>query len=373
MAAGVSSDVGVGTFKVRVDDGHGNQVSSPGTPLTVTDNVPRVMSVHVGSSAWTSVISDHLATGGLGSTAGYLIPSGAAQSNPLPWANLNKVSITFTENVGVAHTDLRIIGVNAPASPAFTHFEYDFPSRTATWTLAGNLGNDKLLLVLNDRATDATNNAIDGEWTDNVSSLSGDGEAGGAFVFGVNVLPGDVDGDGSVTTTDVTQVRMLVPSNTSSSGFNLRADFDGNGSISTSDVTQARLKVGTTLPTGSPVPPVSQTAIAQSLPATTTLATAGSAGSSASTARSRAFETFGPPAPTSTTPFQKFIGPLLPRDLADSLARGLAIQATMARESSDSSAVATDMLLGGSTDWRVAAGLVRPSNRCEHAGKAIAK
>jgi hypothetical protein len=249
---------------------------------------------------------------------------------------VNKISITFSENVGVAPTDLRLIGVNSPTSPAFTHYDYDFLTRTATWTLVGNLSNDRLQLVLDDRATDNSGHTLDGEWTNNVSSLSGDGVAGGDFMFAVNVLPGDVNGDGGVTTADVTAVRLLVPANTASSAFNLRADFDGSGSISTADVTSARLKVGTALP----ATPATQAAVAKGLatPAPTTATTA-------TTARSRAFEYFGAPTAAkvvSTGP--RFIGPLLPSELASLISRALAAQAMQSRQSAGSGTAAKDLL-----------------------------
>jgi hypothetical protein len=331
---GMSSDPGAASVKVRVEDGQGNIVTSTAAPLTIVDGTPRVMSVHVGSSAWVPAVQD-LLSGPSGAGAGYLMPTGNDQARPLPWSNLNQVSITFSENVGVAPTDLRLIGVAASAPPAITHYDYDFPTRTATWTLAGSLTSNRLQFVLDDRASDSAGHVLDGEWTDNVSNQSGNGVAGGDFTFAVNVLPGDVDGDGSVTTADVTAVRLLVPSSTASSNFNLRADLDGSGSVTTADVTSARLKVGTTLPAA----PAIQATVAKGL------STSAAAASPATAARSRAFEYFGAPTVAQTLPSgPRFIGPLLPSELSSVIARALSAQAMQARQSPASATAAKDLL-----------------------------
>jgi len=46
--------------------------------------------------------------------------------------------------------------------------------------------------------------ALDGEWTDAQSTFpSGDGATGGAFAYHFNVLPGDIDQDGTVGFSDL--------------------------------------------------------------------------------------------------------------------------------------------------------------------------
>ena len=101
LAAGVNGDVGARMINVQVNDGQGNRVNSSSTSLNISDGAPRVMSVHVGSKTWAPAFVDHLTTHGLASSSGYLMPTGAAQTNALPWASLNQVSITFSENVNV--------------------------------------------------------------------------------------------------------------------------------------------------------------------------------------------------------------------------------------------------------------------------------
>ena len=52
-------------------------------------------------------------------------------------------------------------------------------------------------------------NALDGEWTDGVSTYpSGNGIAGGNFEFHFNVLGGDVNADDKVDNSDMIQVRI---------------------------------------------------------------------------------------------------------------------------------------------------------------------
>lgn len=50
------------------------------------------------------------------------------------------------------------------------------------------------MLVISDDVTEASGiRALDGEWVNGNSLTSGDGTAGGDFIYRFNVLPGDVD------------------------------------------------------------------------------------------------------------------------------------------------------------------------------------
>jgi hypothetical protein len=143
---------------------------------------------------------------------GYSVPAGPGQLRALPWENVNQVSIRFDMDVRVAQDDLTIIGAGG-TTYAFSGFRYDAPTRTATWTLSGPLGNDRLRLALDGTAAGVvgadTGNRLDGEWADGSDAYtSGDGTAGGDFRFGLNVLPGDANGDGEVTLQDYQLARV---------------------------------------------------------------------------------------------------------------------------------------------------------------------
>ena len=95
---------------------------------------PAVTAVNVAGSNATSFVS-YLQSSGLG-VGGYAIPVGStAQLKTLPWANIDQIRITFSENVAVREEDLSVSGVNTTAY-AFSGFSYDPASYTATWTMA---------------------------------------------------------------------------------------------------------------------------------------------------------------------------------------------------------------------------------------------
>ena len=175
---------------------------------------PVVTGVRVASSAWSSDFLDSL--GGVG----YAIPDGPNQLRPLPGSNLNEVIIEFNENVNVTESDLALTGVNVP-SYGFSAFSYDAVAYRATWTLSQNLSRDKLLVDLDgstaNAVVDMAGNRLDGDWMNPTWSPpsapsggdawpSGDGTAGGDFQFRINVLPGDVNQDGTVNVQDLADI-----------------------------------------------------------------------------------------------------------------------------------------------------------------------
>ncbi len=228
---------------------------------------PQVTSVSVSSPAWSSSFRNYLQTHGLGSD-GYAIPVGDGdQLDPLPWVNLRQIRISFSEDVVVANDDLLVSGSQSASYTLLpSGFTYHAPSHTATWTLAANLPADKLLLSLDSGPAgirDAAGNALDGEW-DNPTSTSdrssdtfpsGNGLAGGDFHFRLNVLPGDTNGNQRVQLTDVAQTLAKIGVKTTSSRYNPRNDVDGSGTITTSDMLAVLVRVTDALPRRDPPKP----------------------------------------------------------------------------------------------------------------------
>ena len=104
-----------------------------------------------------------------------------------------------------------------------SNFRYDPQTHVATWTLNAAIDKDQLRLDLDangsDPVQDLDPNILDGEWTNNVSTASGNGTAGGDFEFNFNVLPSDVNNTSNITAIDYTYVRQLDGKSTSSSGY----------------------------------------------------------------------------------------------------------------------------------------------------------
>jgi hypothetical protein len=218
---------------------------------------PAVTAVNVAGTDWTSSFVSHLESAGLG-VGGYAIPVGSsAQLRTLPWTNINQIRITFSEDVVVVAADLSVSGVNTTAR-TFSGFTYDSTSHTAVWTLAAPITKDKLLLDLDADGmapiiSISTGEALSGGWTNCVSSFpSGNGQDVADFEFGINALPGDVDGTNSVTTTDAFLVRAKIGKTVNDLDYNIRYDVDGSGTITTSDYDATRLKISNVLPSGNP-------------------------------------------------------------------------------------------------------------------------
>jgi hypothetical protein len=216
---------------------------------------PTVTGVEVASTSWSPAFTDYLQNAELGSE-GYLIPTGSsAQSATLTWTNIDQIKIKFSKDVQIEVNDLSLSGVNTTAY-AFSHFHYDPQTRIATWTLSAPLQKDRLRLDLDanghDPVRDLEENALDGEWTDNISTTSGNGTAGGDFQFNVNVLPTDVNKSGSVTSDDYTYIHQLDGKTSTSTGYIADRDVDGSGVIDSSDWQAAVDCYFQTLPAGSP-------------------------------------------------------------------------------------------------------------------------
>jgi hypothetical protein len=255
--------VGNATITVTVTDDHtaGGPAKSVTRTFTVTvqdTTAPKVAAVYADSSAWTAAFRTFLQDGGQGAAAapGYAVPSGAAQLLAVPFANLNRLHVRFSEDVSVQREDLAVLGVNVPAYALADAFAYDPATFTATWTLAANVGPDKLLLdhaggVADGGVADALgNNLLDGEWSNGADAFaSGDGTAGGDFEFRIDVLPGDGNGDGAVNVTDL----GVVSTHFGRSPRGPRqGDFDGDADVDVGDLGILATNFNRSLPAGSP-------------------------------------------------------------------------------------------------------------------------
>ena len=229
---------------------------------------PEVAAVYVsGGNSWSSAFYQYLANAGLGNSLGYAIPGGANQLQILPWSDLTSIAIVFTQSVTVntAQSGLALVGsTDLPAVPSLNSaaFQYNSATDTATWTFANPLTTDKFLLCIPAVAvTNGSGTALDGDWT-NPGGLgaastfpSGNGTAGGNFNFRFNVVPGDVNGDSVVTGADGTAVRLNLGQSTGSGGYSPNQDVDGDGSITTNDMSDVRTALLNRLPNTEPIAP----------------------------------------------------------------------------------------------------------------------
>ncbi len=193
-----------------------------------------VDAVLVGSSSWSAAFVARLAVDGLGDGGYALDPSGASL---LPFANVDRVSVRFSAAVNVAAGDLQLAGVNVP-NYSVTGVSYDVATFTATWTLAAPIAADKLLVRVRDT----------------VAGQSG-GLLGGDYTLRFDALPGDANGDATVTLDDALEVMRDNFRDTSTPSFDPLSDLDGNGLVNVVDAVLARNRQGTSLPAGVPSSP----------------------------------------------------------------------------------------------------------------------
>jgi hypothetical protein len=221
---------------------------------------PRVAGVLVGGTRWSPRFGRDLESRGLGRQgSGFLVPAGPAPGGPLPWSNVDQVSILFTRDVLVAADDLTVRGTAgglygfaaAGETPAF---HYDAATHTATWTLARTVGGDRLTLTLDGgpagvRAASG-GKRLDGDGT-GAAYPSGDGAEGGDFRFAFDVLPGDANRDGRVTGADVLRARALhgvETDETDAPPATVFADINASNQVTLADQVVVRRSLGRALP-----------------------------------------------------------------------------------------------------------------------------
>jgi len=225
---------------------------------------PRVAAVWADGTGWSSSFRSFLQTTGVGNSVfGFAVPVGAAQTLALPWTNVNRFRVRFSEAVNVAQGDFKLFGVNVADYPVAS-FAYNPATFTATWTLVSPVKADKVSLRLASGLAgaagvkDLAGNGLDGEWNNAAGAFpSGDGSPGGVFAMRLNVLPGDANRDGRVTPLDLLRARVSVGRSTTNRGAGTSAysafnDVDGDGRISAVDVALINARSLTRLPSADP-------------------------------------------------------------------------------------------------------------------------
>jgi trimeric autotransporter adhesin len=152
-----------------------------------------------------------------------------AHPSVLPFEQLSRVSITFSADVAIAADDLQLLGESG-GFYTLSNFAYDAASRTASWSIstpAQALGNDRSRFLLDGSTTgvhDASGNPL------------------GDRVWSIALLSGDFNGNGLVTSTDLSAIKRLVGK--PASGRGLFADINGDGTIDAGDADLAAANLG---------------------------------------------------------------------------------------------------------------------------------
>ena len=220
-----------------------------------TSPPPTVLDAFVGGSHWRQPFKDYLAANVTDASAEHgLDPErGFGALGYLPWVNLDRITLKVNARLVVDQGDLSVRGVNVGQYP-IVGFEYSFDPRayraTMTWTLGRPLGNDRVLVRLD---VDSPTGVRTGDFGDQLIDGDGDYRIGGDYVLRMNVLPGDVSGDGVVTATEFLSARSARLTSVSNAGvppysYYLADDVDGSGQINVIDMAHIRQRAHDRLP-----------------------------------------------------------------------------------------------------------------------------
>jgi hypothetical protein len=239
------------------------------------DPAPAVAQVFFSSTAWAgddgnpanTTFLEYMQAQGQGSVNyGYAVPGGAAQLSTLPWVNVDRVSIRFTQPVVIDAADLQVRGVNTPTYSFLNGapgFNYDATNFVATWTFDKPLARDKIILDLDSSSPNGVHNDgnefLDGEWNNGGDAYpSGNGLGGGDFLFRTYVLPGDVDHSQSVLAQDFSEVKKKFFKSANEPGaagdqqYTAYHDINGDGIILAFDYSEVKKRFFDTLPIPNP-------------------------------------------------------------------------------------------------------------------------
>ena len=176
------------TVAATVYDVAGNSHTTSGLSVTVDRTGARVTAFGLASTDWRWT---------LGTVASSVWTSGRSERTA-PWSVIDVLALGFDEPVLADPADLQMTGVTHgivgfsgpdPTTPP--------PADQLSWSVTsgtpnGYLGNDRYAVILHDTVEDLAGNTLDGgDWT-----------------FDLNVLIGDINGDGVVNVLDKAQVRL---------------------------------------------------------------------------------------------------------------------------------------------------------------------
>jgi subtilisin-like proprotein convertase family protein len=239
--------------------GSGSAFQVTVTPIVVcapASSSPIDADVILGSSQWSGAFLGALQSQSLGN-GGFQVTGGSVnQFNPLPWTNIDQVSVRFAAPVTAGPGSLSVRGTNSGTIP-IQSFSYNSATNTGTWTLSHPIATDRILLDL----------------TAIPESFDLGGLDSGPEQFRLNVLSADVNRNGRATIADAVAVRNLVGTSAGNAGYSVFHDINGSGAIDVADRTLAMLNSFGTLPVSQVAPsPAAPAAIVATAPAATATA-----------------------------------------------------------------------------------------------------
>lgn len=197
---------------------------------------PTITSVAVYNGNWSNEYLDTISTPG--AAKGYELSTGPDQlTDAVPFSGINIISIQFSEGI-TSSSFPSSVSLNGTNGGVYSlNVNYDNTTNTLSLGVLAGLDEDLLSVVINDvLITDLAGNFLDGEWTESVSDYpSGNGIAGGDFIFRFNVLPGDVNTDGTVDAIDLQEWVGKLGLTSADAGYNPALDLNADLVIDSQD------------------------------------------------------------------------------------------------------------------------------------------
>jgi hypothetical protein len=230
-------------------------VAAASTVSVQSEPPVRVVRVFVAGSQWAQGAKDWLASVGSGDARyGLWASSGGGPYGTfiLPWTNLDQVTVLFDGDVLVDAGDLTVRGTGRsyPAGSVDYHMDWARGLGVATWTLAQPLRRDRFTIEVNGDPPDGVRGP--GGFLDGDHDLV----PGGDYRVSIDVLLGDVGGNGDVTALDVAAVKRVLgrsygDGHTGVGSYDTWADVNADGRINALDVAAVKRNLGTPLPPAS--------------------------------------------------------------------------------------------------------------------------
>jgi hypothetical protein len=163
---------------------------------------------------------------------------------------IERVYVQFNRPVTVSNTHFSMMNVitGQPATMASGTFEYDPATFTASWYISGGyLHAGQYILKVTDAVVDAQTGAkLDGEWVNPLHTTvgnqavsefpSGNGTAGGNFLFAMTILPGDINRDNQLDWSDIQLINEGY--------WEILGDFNQDGNVDSLDADDLDTELG---------------------------------------------------------------------------------------------------------------------------------
>ena len=211
-----------------------------------TSKLPNVEVILAHGTAWDSTFLDVLNTESFGDGGIRLGQTAIDNFTPLPWSNVNQITLQFSEWIALVADDLTLLNSEGHLQ-AIVDFRYSLATNIATWTYEEPLASGDYDLRLRGNVSDAQGHPL-GTIAGPLPSNSIDTPVIGDLSYRFSVLPGDVNRNRIVDALDTSQIRGLFRSTIGDAQYNLFADINADGRIDNADLIESQQQLRMPLP-----------------------------------------------------------------------------------------------------------------------------